>query len=143
MIIFRNNYYADISLFCSLYWLHIIIFIITTFFGDFILLKKLLPCILLTAMSFAHAANETSSIRTPEGQLISLGDTFTDMQNRLKLSPNSMITHEFKEGKNLDLAMDYKYEIENMMYTITIVNDRVRKIEWLNTHQEIKDKLTQ
>ena len=54
-----------------------------------------------------------------------------------------MITREFKEGKNLDLAMDYKYEIENMMYTITIVNDRVRKIEWLNTDQEIKDKITQ
>lgn len=91
------------------------------------MLKKLLPCILLTAMSFTHTANETSSIRTQEGQLISLGDTFTDMQNRLKLSPNSMITRKFKEGENLDLAMDYKYEIENMMYTITIVNDRVRK----------------
>ncbi|NNG76625.1 hypothetical protein HLH10_09975 [Acinetobacter sp. ANC 4277] len=107
------------------------------------MLKQLLPCILLTAMSFAYAANETSSIRTPEGQLISLGDTFTDMQNRLKLSPSSMITREFKEGKNLDLAMDYKYEIENMMYTITIVNGRVKKIEWLNTDQKIKDKTTQ
>ena len=94
-------------------------------------------------MSFAHTANETSSILTPEGQLISLGDTFADMQNRLKLSPNSMITREFKEGEKLDLAMDYKYEIENMMYTITIVNDRVRKIEWLNTDQEIIDKITE
>ena len=107
------------------------------------MLKQLLPCILLTAMSFAHTANETSSILTPEGQLISLGDTFADMQNRLKLSPNSMITREFEEGEKLDLAMDYKYEIENMMYTITIVNDRVRKIEWLNTDQEIIDKITE
>ncbi|MDK1684105.1 hypothetical protein [Acinetobacter terrestris] len=107
------------------------------------MLKKLLPCILLTAMSFTHAANQTSSIRTPEGQFISLGDSFTDMQNRLKLSPNSMITREFKDGENVDLAMDYKYEIENMMYTITIVNDHVKKIEWFNTDQEIKDELMQ
>ena len=107
------------------------------------MLKQSLALILLTAMSFAHAANQTSSIRTPEGQFISLGDSFTDMQNRLKLSPNSMITREFKEGKNLDLAMDYKYEIENMMYTITIVNDHVKKIEWLNTDQEIKAEITQ
>ena len=107
------------------------------------MLKQSLALILLTAMSFAHAANQTSSIRTPEGQLISLGDSFTDMQNRLKLSPNSMITREFKDGENLDLAMDYKYEIENMMYTITIVNDHVKKIEWLNTDQEIKAEITQ
>lgn len=107
------------------------------------MLKQSLVCILLSAMSFAHAANQTSSIRTPEGQLINLGDTFTDMQNRLKLSPNSMITREFKEGENLDLAIDYKYEIENMMYTITIVNDHVKKIEWFNTDQEIKAEITQ
>ena len=54
-----------------------------------------------------------------------------------------MITREFKDGENLDLAMDYKYEIENMMYTITIVNDHVKKIEWFNTDQEIKDELMQ
>ncbi|WP_425915589.1 hypothetical protein [Acinetobacter sp. TSRC1-2] len=107
------------------------------------MLKQLLPFILLTAISFTHAANETFSINTPEGQLISLGDTFTDMQSRLKLSPNSMITRELKEGENRYLAMEYKYEIENMMYTITIVHDRVKKIEWLNTDQEIKDRITQ
>ncbi|WP_445660917.1 hypothetical protein [Acinetobacter sp. F16] len=107
------------------------------------MLKQLLTCTLLTAMSFVHAANETSSIQTPEGQLISLGDTFTDMQNRLNLSPNSMNTREFKEGGNVYLAMDYKYEIENMMYTITIVNNYVKRIEWLNTDQEIKAEITQ
>lgn len=48
----------------------------------------------------------------PEGQLISLGDTFTDIHNRFKLSPNSMITRELKEGKNRYLVMDYKYEIK-------------------------------
>lgn len=94
-------------------------------------------------MSFAHAANETSSIRTPEGQLISLGDTFIDMQNRLKLSPNSMLTREFKDGENVNLVMDYKYEIENMMYTITIVNDYIKKIKWQNTDQEIKEDIAQ
>lgn len=107
------------------------------------MLKQLLTCIFLTAMSFAQAANQTSSIRTSEGQFISLGDSFKEMQNRLNLSPNSMITREFKDGENVDLAIDYKYKIENMMYTITIVNDHVKKIEWFNTDQEIKDELTQ
>lgn len=106
------------------------------------LLKHLIPIIFLSAISFTHAANETSSIRTPAGQSITLGDSYTDMQNRMDLSPSSMITHELKEGKNRYLAMDYTYEVENMLYTITIVNDRVKKIEWLNTDQDMQAKTT-
>lgn len=102
------------------------------------LLKHLIPIIFLSITTFTHAANETSSIRTPEGQSLSLGDSFTDMQTRLHLSPSSIVSHELKEDKNLHLAMDYTYEIENMLYTITIVNNRVKKIEWLNTDQGIK-----
>ncbi len=106
------------------------------------LLKHLIPIIFLSAISFTHAANETSSIRTPAGQSITLGDSYTDMQNRMDLSPSSMITHELKEDKNRYLAMDYTYEVENMLYTITIVNDRVKKIEWLNTDQDMQAKTT-
>jgi hypothetical protein len=106
------------------------------------LLKHLIPIIFLSTISFTHAANETSSIRTPAGQSITLGDSYTDMQNRMDLSPSSMITHELKEGKNHYLAMDYTYEVENMLYTITIVNDRVKKIEWLNTDQDMHAKTT-
>ena len=102
------------------------------------LLKYLIPIILFSSISFTHAANETSSIRTSAGQSLSLGDSYADMQSRMHLSPSSMDTHEIKEGKNLYLAMDYTYEVENMLYTITIVNDRVKKIEWLNTDQDIK-----
>lgn len=92
------------------------------------LFKSLISLIFLSAITFTHAANETSSIHTPSGQSISLGDSYTDMQNRMSLSPNSMSTHEIKEGKNLYLAMDYTYTVENMLYTITIVNDRVKKL---------------
>lgn len=107
------------------------------------LLKYIIPVIFLSVVSFSHAANETSSIHTPSGQSISLGDSYSDMQNRMSLSPNSMSTHEIKEGKNHYLAMDYTYTVENMLYTITIVNDRVKKIEWLNTDQDInKDQIT-
>ncbi|OTG73990.1 hypothetical protein B9T26_07570 [Acinetobacter sp. ANC 4169] len=106
------------------------------------LFKRLIPLIFLSAMTFTHAASETSSIRTHEGQTLSLGDSFSDMQNRLHLSPSSMITHEFQEGKKHYLAMDYTYEVENMLYTITIVNDQVKKIKWLNTDQDIKNKIT-
>lgn len=107
------------------------------------LFKQLIPIMFFSAVSFTHAASETSSIRTPEGQTLSLGDSFADMQNRLHLSPSSMITHELQEGKKHYLAMDYTYEVENMLYTITIVNDRVKKIEWLNTDQDInKDQIT-
>lgn len=124
-----------------LYFSYILLNLLELFFGDSMRLKGLLPFIFISAMGFAHAANETSSIRTPAGQIISLGDSFTDMENRMKLSPTSMITHEIIEGKNSALAMDYRYEIENMIYTITIINDQVKKIEWLNTDQDIKDPL--
>jgi len=93
-------------------------------------------------MTFTHADTETSSIRTPEGQTISLGDSYIDMQNRMHLSPNSMMSHELQEGKKHFLAMDYTYEVENMRYIITIVNDQVKKIKWLNTDQDIKNTLT-
>ncbi|OTG63003.1 hypothetical protein B9T29_04760 [Acinetobacter sp. ANC 3903] len=107
------------------------------------LFKYLIPIMFFSAVSFTHAANETSSIRTPAGQSIILGDSYADMQSRMHLSPSSMITREFKEGKNRYLAMHYTYEVENMLYTITIVNDRVKKIEWLNTDQDInKDQIT-
>ncbi len=102
------------------------------------LLKHLIPITFLSVISFTHAANETSSIYTPEGQTLSVGDSYSDMQNRMHLSPNSMISHEFQENKKQYLAMDYTYEVENMLYTITIVNDRVKKIAWLNTDQDIK-----
>lgn len=106
------------------------------------LFKYLIPVMFLSIMTFGHAA-ETSSIRTPEGQTLSLGDSFTDMQTRLHLSPSSMVSREFKENKKDYLAMDYTYEVENMLYTITIVNDQVKKIEWLNTDQDIKkDQMT-
>lgn len=78
-------------IFCSLYYLHIIIIIIFLS-REYIYIKQLFKFIILNTISFIHAANETSSIYTSKGQLISLGDNFTDIYNRFKLSPNSRIT---------------------------------------------------
>lgn len=78
---------------------------------EYILLKQFLSFI-YSSNYFSRADTETYFINMPEGQLISLGDIFTDIHNRFKLSPNSMITRELKEGKNRYLVMDYKYEIK-------------------------------
>ena len=78
-------------IFCSLYYLHIIIIIIFLS-REYIYIKQLFKFIVLNTIFFIHAANETSSIYTSKGQLISLGDNFTDIYNRFKLSPNSIIT---------------------------------------------------
>jgi len=58
---------------------------------EYILLKQFLSFI-HSRNYFSRADTETYFINMPGGQLISLGDTFTDIHNRFKLSPNSMIT---------------------------------------------------
>lgn len=79
------------------------------------------------AMSWAEATN---SIQTPEHQNLTLGDKFEDMQNRMKASPVKIISYTLvDESKPNTLAVDYRYEIENFRYTITIVDGHVFKID--------------
>ena len=97
-------------------------------------MKRLMTCIFLISMScatWAVAANTASSIRTLEGQVVNVGDSFADMETRLKQSPLSVNSTVWKDGKKSVNAMNYVYDMGDMVYTITIVKDQVRHIEWV------------
>lgn len=92
-------------------------------------MKKLAFLLLLAAASFSHAADVESFV-TAERQTITLGDTVEEMQARMKASPMSVISHALPEkDQKAHLAIDYTYEIENVRYVITIINDKISKIQ--------------
>lgn len=47
-------------------------------------------------------------------------------------SPESMNTYELKEKDHSHIASAYVYEIDNSIYTLTVVNNQVKKIERIN-----------
>ncbi|AXY57521.1 hypothetical protein CDG60_13710 [Acinetobacter chinensis] len=96
-------------------------------------MKYILSLALSLCVSTAvFAATESSSVRTPTGQLVSVGDTLTEMEERMGQSPESMNTYELKEKDHSHIASAYVYEIDNSIYTLTVVNNQVKKIERIN-----------
>ena len=96
-------------------------------------MKSIFACIIALTMSastLTFAASETTSIRTVGGQIISIGDSLSDMVTRLDQSPKSMNTYEVKENDVGKTVSDYVYEISGITYTLTIINNQVRKIVW-------------
>lgn len=81
--------------------------------------------------SFAIAGTSTSAVRTSTGQMINVGDSVSEMMLRIAQSPVSMNSYEMKEGDLTVTASDYTYDIDNVLYTFTVVNNQVRKIEWV------------
>lgn len=86
--------------------------------------------IAMTISSVLFAATETSSMRTSSGQLVSIGDSLSDMVIRLNQSPKSMNSYEVKDGNLTKTVVDYVYEIAGVTYTFTIINNQIRKIVW-------------
>ncbi|AXQ23292.1 hypothetical protein BEN71_14980 [Acinetobacter wuhouensis] len=76
------------------------------------------------------AGTTASSVRTDSGQIISVGDSLTEMSSRINQSPVSMNSYETKEGETTVTVSDYTYDIDNIRYTFTIINNQVKKIEW-------------
>lgn len=92
-------------------------------------MKKLAFLLLAASASFSHAASVESFV-TAERQTITLGDTVEEMQARMKASPISVHSHALPEkDQKAQLAIDYTYEIENIRYVITIINDKISKIQ--------------
>lgn len=85
-----------------------------------------------TCSGLLFAANPTDTLRTSNGQLVTIGNSYTELVKRIDQSPISMHSYIWKEGKKSSTAMDYLYQIENTLYTVTVVNNKVRKIEWVN-----------
>lgn len=81
--------------------------------------------------SFAIAGTSTSAVRTSSGQMVNVGDSVSEMMLRVGQSPVSMNSYEMKEGDLTVTASDYTYDIDNVLYTFTVINNQVRKIEWV------------
>ncbi|MDR0236308.1 hypothetical protein [Acinetobacter sp.] len=77
------------------------------------------------------AATSANTVRTSSRQLISVGDSFAEMNTRIAQSPISMQTYEKKEGKTTVTVSNYTYEIDQINYTFTVIDKQIRKIEWI------------
>jgi len=85
----------------------------------------------LIISNFAYAVVTTSTVRTSSGQLVSLGDTYAEMAARINQSPVSMRSYETKQAETTITVSDYTYEIENILYTFTVINNQIQKITWM------------
>ena len=97
-------------------------------------MTRLTTCLFLISLScatWAGAANPTSSIYTLEGQVVNVGDSFTDMETQMKQSPLSVNSTTWKDTKKNVNAMNYVYDMGDRIYTITVVKDQIRHIEWV------------
>lgn len=95
-------------------------------------MKKLLIALILVACSSAYAGNDARSMRTPDGKVISLGDsrqTVIDGFRRDK--PISVRDYIYRNGRVVANATDYIYSVGNSVYTITVVNEAVYRISWV------------
>lgn len=80
--------------------------------------------------SYATAATETRTIRTENGQLVSLGDSYIQLVQNMQQPPISVRNYEWKEGRKQLTASDYVYLVGNTYYTVTIVDNVIKKIVW-------------
>lgn len=92
--------------------------------------KTLVFSLTMMMASFTFAGTSASTVRTHSGQLVSLGDSISEMTSRIGKSPISMNSYEIKQGDTTITVTDYVFEIENILYTFTLNNNKITKIEW-------------
>ncbi|WP_228130578.1 hypothetical protein [Acinetobacter tandoii] len=80
--------------------------------------------------SYATAATETRTIRTENGQLVSLGDSYIQLVQNMQQSPISVRNYEWKEGRKQLTTSDPVYLVGNAYYTVTIIDNVIKKIVW-------------
>lgn len=78
------------------------------------------------------AMQQVSSLATSSGMVLHIGDSYQELATYMGQSPNAMSSSTVIENQKNYIAMHYIYEIEGKRYTITVVNDRVRQIEWFS-----------
>lgn len=94
-------------------------------------MKKVLALLLgLSLSTLVFATTETSSFRTSSNQTIALGDSLTQLISRTGQSPSAMKSIPWQEGALTINAMQYQYNIGEKIYSVTVVHEQVRKIEF-------------
>lgn len=93
-------------------------------------MQKIILFICAFSLSSLSFATETSSFKTGTGQTLTIGDSLKDLVKRIAQSPDALRTVTLnREGKNLT-AITYDYSIGQVLYTITVLNEQIIKIEW-------------
>lgn len=78
------------------------------------------------------AIQQLNSLRTSSGVVLHVGDCYQKLAMHMGQSPEGMSSSTVSENQRNYTAMHYVYEIEGKRYTITVVNDRIRQIEWVS-----------
>lgn len=92
--------------------------------------NTLLFSLTMMMASFTFAGTSASSVRTHSGQLVSLGDSISEMTSRIGKSPISMNSYEMQQGDTSITVTEYVFEIENILYTFSLNNNKITQIKW-------------
>ncbi|WP_130803058.1 hypothetical protein [Acinetobacter ihumii] len=85
---------------------------------------------LLSSSTLILASTETNSMRSQSGNLVYVGDSYANLMQKMQQAPISQRSYEWQENRKTLSAVDYIYLIDNTYYTVTVVNNQVKKIVW-------------
>ncbi|UXI52688.1 hypothetical protein [Acinetobacter variabilis] len=92
-------------------------------------MKYLLLALCLVS-GFTFADRTTTSIRTPSGDLVKIGDSHQSLKDKLEVrGPRHYV---LDDGKLYCAATEYVKEVDLQEYTIILCRDRIVKILWRN-----------
>ena len=83
---------------------------------------------LLGSPALVLASTETSTVRSQNGSLVYLGDSYANLMQKMQQAPVSQRSYEWEENRKKLTAVDYIYLIDNTYYTVTVVNNVVKKL---------------
>ncbi|MPW43279.1 hypothetical protein [Acinetobacter guerrae] len=86
--------------------------------------------VMLISPTISFAGSETSSVRSQTGSLVYIGDSYVNLMQKMQQAPVSQRSYEWEENRKKLTAVDYIYLIDNTYYTVTVVNNVVKKIVW-------------
>ncbi|NHB57605.1 hypothetical protein [Acinetobacter shaoyimingii] len=95
-------------------------------------MNKLIALIFALSLSTLSYAIETTSFKTGTGQTLAIGDSLNDLIKRIAQSPDALRTVTLNHGGKERSAIIYDYSIGQVIYTITVLDERIIKIEWHN-----------
>ncbi|WP_174494142.1 hypothetical protein [Acinetobacter sp. Marseille-Q1623] len=81
-------------------------------------------------ISLSYASSTTNSIRTSAGQLISIGDSYIHMVDKIQQEPLLSRSYEVKNQSEKYTVNELTYLIDNVYYTISIINGSIKEIKW-------------
>jgi len=91
--------------------------------------KKLLLALCLVS-GFTYAERTTTSIRTPSGDLVKIGDSHQALKDKLQVSKPRF--YVLDDGKLYCAATEYVKSVDLQEYNIILCRDRIVKILWRN-----------